>query len=501
MTAHAPATRQTAHGEMGRVRCVHMVGIGGIGMSSIAEVLLMRGFEISGSDLKKSDVTAHLEAQGATVYEGHAAEHVEGADVVVYSSAVRPDENPETVEAQRRLIPIIKRAEMLGELMRAKRGVGIAGTHGKTTTTTLVGLVAKRAGLDPTIIVGGKVAVFGSNAVAGAGELIVVEADEYDRTFLKLAPIVAVVTNIEADHLDIYDDLDDIKRAFVQFANSVPFFGAAILCLDDENVRSVLGQIHRPVVTYGTSRQATLRAENVEQVGAVTQFDVVEGTERLGGVTLHAPGLHNVRNALAAVAVGLELDVPFADIAAGLAEYAGVDRRFQVKGEGAAPPRPDDATGAGGVDGGGQPPGGAGTVLVVDDYAHHPTEVEATLQAAARGWADRRVVAVFQPHLYSRTRDLADDFARAFYDADLLVITDVYPAREAPIEGVSGATIADRARQYGHRDVHYVADKTALPDYLRDLTRAGDLVVTMGAGDVWRYGEQFLASLDATPPS
>ena len=493
MTTPDQTNGRTAHGEMGRVRCIHMVGIGGIGMSSIAEVLINRGFEVSGSDLKRGDVTAHLEALGATIHEGHAAEHVRDADVVVFSSAVKPDENPETVEATRRLIPIIKRAEMLGELMRAKRGVGIAGTHGKTTTTTMVGLVAKEAGLDPTIIVGGKVAVFGSNAVAGGGELIVVEADEYDRTFLKLTPIVAVVTNIEADHLDIYDDLDDIKRAFVQFANSVPFFGAAILCLDDENVRSVLGQIHRPVVTYGTSRQATLRAENVEQVGATTQFDVVEGTERLGGVVLHAPGLHNVRNALAAIAVGLELDVPFDRIAQGLAAYAGVDRRFQIKGEGTAPPRPDST---GGVE------GGAASVLVVDDYAHHPTEVEATLMAAARGWPDRRVVAVFQPHLYSRTRDLADEFARAFYDADVLVVTDVYPAREAPIEGVSGQMIADLARQYGHRNVHYVADKAALPDTLRDLARAGDLVVTMGAGDVWRYGAAFLESLEpATPPT
>ena len=480
-------------GEMGTVRHVHMVGIGGIGMSSIAEVLIRRGFTLSGSDLRKSDVTARLEELGATIHEGHAAENVQDADVVVYSSAVRePQENPETAEALRRLIPIIKRSEMLGELMRAKRGVGIAGTHGKTTTTTMTGLMAQHAGLDPTIIVGGKVAVFGSNAVAGGGELIVVEADEYDRTFLRLAPILAVVTNIEADHLDIYDDLDDIKDAFVQFANSVPFFGAAILCLDDENVRSVLGQIHRPVVTYGTTRQATLRAEAVEQVGAETRFDVVEGTERLGAVTLHAPGLHNVRNALAAVAVGLELDVPFERIARGLAAYTGVDRRFQIKGEGAAPPRPDGAEGGA---------GGAGSVLVVDDYAHHPTEVEATLMAAARGWPGRRVVAVFQPHLYSRTRDLADDFARAFYDADVLVVTDVYPAREAPIEGVTGQTVADRARQYGHRDVHYVADKGALPDALRGLARPGDLVVTMGAGDVWRYGEQFLASLDAAPPA
>ena len=318
-------------GEMGTVRRIHMVGIGGIGMSSIAEVLINRGFLLSGSDLKKSDVTARLESLGAVVHEGHAAEHVADADVVVYSSAVKhPEENPETAEAMRRLIPIIKRSEMLGELMRAKRGVGIAGTHGKTTTTTMVGLMAQHAGLDPTIIVGGKVAVFGSNAVSGGGEIIVVEADEYDRTFLRLAPIVAVVTNIEADHLDIYEDLEDIKDAFVQFANSVPFFGAAILCLDDENVRSVLGRIHRPVRTYGTSRQASLRAENIEQVAATTQFDVFEGTDRLGGITLHAPGLHNVRNALAAVAVGLELGVPFKTIAEGLSQYAGVDRRYSA---------------------------------------------------------------------------------------------------------------------------------------------------------------------------
>ncbi|MEM1117358.1 MAG: UDP-N-acetylmuramate--L-alanine ligase [Bacteroidota bacterium] len=469
-------TPTSQSGGMGRTRRVHMVGIGGIGMSSIAEVLLRRGFEVTGSDLRTSDVTAHLEALGATVHEGHAAENVAEADVVVYSSAVKdPDANPETAEAQRRLIPIIKRSEMLGELMRAKRGVGIAGTHGKTTTTTMVGLVAKEAGFDPTIIVGGKVAEFGSNAVAGAGELIVVEADEYDRTFLRLTPIHAVVTNIEADHLDVYADLDDIKRAFVQFANSVPFFGAAILCLDDANVRSVLGSIHRRVLTYGTSRQASLRAEAVEQVGPETRFDVTRDGARLGGVTLRAPGLHNVRNALAAVAVGLELDVPFETIAAGLAAYKGVDRRFQVKGEATT---------------------GDGTVLVVDDYAHHPTEVEATLDAAVNGWPERRVVAVFQPHLYSRTRDLAEDFARAFDDADVLVVTDVYPAREQPIEGVTGQLVADLARQFGHRDVHYVSQKGALPAFLQGVVQGGDLVVTMGAGDVWRYGQAFLDSLE-----
>ena len=465
---------------MGRVRRVHMVGIGGIGMSSIAEVLLARGFEVTGSDLRKSDITARLEKLGATVYEGHEAANVREADVVVYSSAVRAHLNPETVEAGRRLIPRIKRAEMLGELMRMRQGVGIAGTHGKTTTTTMVGMMLKKAGLEPTIIVGGKVTSFGSNAVSGRGDVIVVEADEYDRTFLRLTPVLAVVTNIEEDHLDTYADLEDIKASFVEYANRVPFFGAAILCLDDENVRSVVGDIHRRVVTYGTSRQATLRAENVEQIGAATHFDVVYRSERLGAITLHAPGLHNVRNALAAVGVGLELDLPFEQIASGLAAYEGVVRRFQIKGEAQ-------------VDG--------GSVLVVDDYAHHPTEVEATLEAAARGWPERRVVAVFQPHLYSRTRDLQHEFARAFYDADVLILTDVFPAREEPIEGITGELLAGLARQYGHRDVHYVQDKHGLPARLAELTRAGDLVVTMGAGDIYTFGDAFLASASETTDS
>ena len=459
---------------MGRIKHVHMVGIGGIGMSSIAEVLLARGFAVTGSDLAQSDVTAHLQSKGADVYQGHAAEHVEGADVVVYSSAVNPEQNPETVEAKRRLIPLIKRAEMLAELMRMKYGIGVAGTHGKTTTTTMVGLVAKEAGFDPTIIVGGKVQVFGSNAVHGAGDLIVIEADEYDRTFLRLTPALAVITNIEADHLDIYADLDEIKEAFVEFANAVPFFGAAVVCLDDLNARAIVGEIGRRVVTYGTSRQATIRAENIEQKGPVTAFDVYRDGNRLGRVTLHAPGLHNVRNALAAVSVGLELDVPFETIADALGQFAGVDRRFELCGEAE-------------VEG--------GSVLLVDDYAHHPTEIAATLEAAARGWPERRVVAVFQPHLYSRTRDLADDFARAFYDADVLVLTDIYGAREEPVDGVDGMLLVTLTRRSGHRDVHYVADKAELPTFLHDLVRAGDLVVTMGAGDVWQYGQALLEKL------
>ena len=457
---------------LGRIRKVHMVGIGGIGMSSIAEVLLGRGYDVSGSDLQKSDVTERLEALGATVYQGHQAEHVSGADVVVHSSAVRPQENAETLEAERRRIPLIARSEMLGELMRMQFGIGVAGTHGKTTTTSMTGLVVGEGGFDPTIIVGGKVTVFGSNAVTGEGDIIIIEADEYDRTFLRLTPSLAVITNIEADHLDIYRDLADIKEAFTQYANSVPFFGAAVLCLDDPHVQEIIRLIDRRVVTYGTSRQAQIRAEGVEQRGGATRFDVVRGGERLGAVELQVPGLHNVRNALAAVAVGLELEIGFAKIQAALAKFSGVQRRFEKVGEAAG-------------------------VLLLDDYAHHPTEVEATLEAASMGWPERRIVAVFQPHLYSRTRDLHDAFARAFFNADVLVVTEIFGSREKPIEGVSGRTIAEGATRYGHRDVRFVADKEALPDVLAELAREGDTVITMGAGDVWRYGRRLMERLEA----
>jgi UDP-N-acetylmuramate--alanine ligase len=454
----------------GRMKAVHLVGIGGIGMSSIAEVLLARGYKVSGSDQKLSESTQRLERLGATIHEGHSPENVTDADVVVYSSAVKAPSNPETLEAQRRRIPIIRRAEMLGELMRQKYGIGVAGTHGKTTTTSMVGLVVREAGFDPTIIVGGKVAVFDSNAISGEGDIIIIEADEYDRTFLRLTPVLAVVTNIEADHLDIYKDMEDIRGAFLQFATAVPFFGAAILCIDDENVRAILGQVHRRVLTYGMSRQATVRATDIDQQGAVTRFTVSNGERRLGQVELKAPGLHNVQNALAAIAVGLELDVSFERIRTALGRYTGIQRRFQIKGE-------------------------AGGTTVIDDYAHHPTEVMATLSAAARGWPDRRIIAVFQPHLYSRTRDLLEDFARAFDNADTVVITEIYGAREEPIEGISGQLLAERATRHGHRDVHFVPDKVDLPKYLLDLRGEGDLVITMGAGDIWLYGQTYLEIL------
>ena len=456
---------------LGRIRKVHMVGIGGIGMSSIAEVLLNRGYTVTGSDLKTSDVTERLEEHGATVYEGHAAEQVGEADVVVYSSAIDPTENVETREAERRRISLIPRAEMLGELIRMKFGVGIAGTHGKTTTTSMAGLVVTEGGFDPTVIVGGKVTAFGSNAVTGEGDVIVIEADEYDRTFLRLTPSLAVITSIEEDHLDIYDDLADIQKAFTEYANSVPFFGAAILCLDDPNVQAIVGDIERRVITYGTTRQAEVRAQNIRREGMTTRFDVTLRGEPLGTVELQVPGMHNVRNALAAVAVGQELEIEFDRVREGVENFTGVRRRFEKKAE-------------------------IGGITVLDDYAHHPTEIEATLDAAHQGFPDRRIVAVFQPHLYSRTQNFMDGFARSFFNADQLVLTDVYGAREDPIEGVTGERLAERAEQFGHRAVQYVPDKTDLPDRLQELTQPGDVVLMLGAGDIWRASEAFVDLLE-----
>lgn len=436
-------------------------------MSSIAEILLHRGFEVTGSDGAASDNTQRLIDIGATVHIGHSAGHVAGADVVVYTSAVKAEDNVETRAALEAGIPVIKRGEMIAELMRMKYGIGIAGTHGKTTTTTLTGLVVMQGGFDPSIIVGGRVHSFDkTNAVVGKGDILIVEADEYDRMFLNLTPSLAVITNIDLEHLDIYRDEADIKNAFVEFANKVPFYGCVMVCLDDSNVRSVLPRIHRRTLTYGFTPQARLRPAQVRSAAWHTTFDVLLDGTRLGTVALAAAGDHNVRNALAAIGIGLELGMPFEAIAQGLAAFSGVFRRFQIKGEYQG-------------------------VMVVDDYAHHPTEAKATLQAARAGWPDRRLVAVFQPHLFSRTRDLADEFGMSFFDADVLVVTDVYPSREQPIEGVSGRLVADKAKAFGHREVHYVADKTALPAALQELARPGDLVITMGAGDIYKSGEAF----------
>jgi UDP-N-acetylmuramate--alanine ligase len=452
----------------GRTRHIHMVGIGGIGMSGIAEILLIKGYTVSGSDSNKSDTTEHLQGLGATIYYGHDEKHIEGADVVVYTSAVKADENVETRAALAKRIPVIKRAEMLAELMRMKYGIGVAGTHGKTTTTTLIGHVIQDGSFDPTIIVGGRVHSFDkTNAVVGKGDIIVVEADEFDRTFLRLSPSMAVITNIEAEHLDIYEDLEDVKEAFIEFAGKVPFYGVVVVCLDDPVVRSILPDIERRTISYGYTPQAKVRAINVERDGFYSSFTVLYEDDILGQIKLKAPGDHNVKNALAAVATGLELGIPFKEIKSGLERYAGVFRRFQLKME-------------------------EQEILVIDDYAHHPTEVQATLQAARSGWPDRRIVAVFQPHLFTRTQKMYQEFGLSFFDAEVLVVTDVYPSREKPIEGVSGKLVADTAKQYGHRGTHYIKDKAELPAKLKDIVDAGDIVITMGAGDIYRFGEQFV---------
>lgn len=452
----------------GRTRHIHMVGIGGIGMSGIAEILLIRGYIVSGSDSSVSETTERLKELGATIYPGHDASNIEGADVVVYTSAVKAEDNVETSEAMSQQIPVIKRSEMLAELMRMKYGIGIAGTHGKTTTTTMAGHVIQDGMFDPTIIVGGRVHSFDkTNAVVGKGDIIIVEADEYDRTFLRLSPSMAVITNIEAEHLDIYEDLDDVKEAFVQFANKVPFYGAVIVCLDDANVRSILPEIDRRIISYGFTPQAQIRAIKIEQSAFESTFTVLNEDDVLGEITIKSPGEHNIKNALGAVALGLELGMEFKNIKSGLERFQGVFRRFQPKFD-------------------------TEKLIVIDDYAHHPTEVKASIEGARNGWKNRRLVAVFQPHLYSRTQQMYREFGLSFFDAEVLVVTDVYPSREQPIEGVTGKLISDTAKEYGHRDVHYVKDKTELPGKLSEIVKDGDIVITMGAGDIYKYGEQFV---------
>ena len=452
-----------------RVQHVHFVGIGGIGMSGIAEVLLNMGFRVSGSDLRRSDATARLEAMGAAVYEGHAAENVRDTHVVVRSTAVR-DDNPEVIEARRRSIPVIPRAEMLGELMRLKpHTVAVAGSHGKTTTTSMIANVL--AQLDPTVVVGGVVGAMGSNARLGKSDLMVVEADESDRSFLMLSPTFAVVTNIDREHMDSYSDMDDVRKSFADFINKVPFYGASVLCLDDPHVQTVIPSVVRRRITYGLSAQADIAAREVrydQQFGSVYQARLMG--EPVGEVSLKVPGLHNVYNSLAAIAIGLELEVPFATIAKALGEFTGVNRRFQFKGEAAG-------------------------VIVVDDYGHHPTEIRATLVAAKLGSAGRRMVVLFQPHRYSRTQDLMDEFARSFNNADVLMVTDVYAASEQPIEGVSGEALVEAVRRFGHKDARYAGSVEDATRALLEEVRDGDMVITLGAGNVYRAGEKLVELL------
>ncbi|HET7292034.1 MAG TPA: UDP-N-acetylmuramate--L-alanine ligase [Vicinamibacteria bacterium] len=449
-----------------RIQRIHFVGIGGSGMSGIAEVLLNLGYQVSGSDQRRSAVTDRLASLGARVFEGHAPSHVAGAQVVVTSTAVQAD-NPEVVEARARSVPVIPRAEMLAELMRLKYGVAVAGSHGKTTTTSMVALVLDQGGLDPTVVVGGRLGVLGSGARLGKGDFMVAEADESDRSFLKLSPTLAVVTNIDREHLDAYRDLRDIQDAFVGFVNKVPFYGAAVLCLDDPPVQDVLPRVERRVVSYGLSPQADVTARDLQVGPTGCRYVAVHGGQALGPVDLKVPGRHNALNSLAAVAVGLDLGIAFERIRAGLEAFAGVDRRFQVRGE---------------KDG----------VVVIDDYGHHPTEIRATLEALrARAGAGRTLV-LFQPHRYTRTQALWDEFCHAFHEADRLLLTDVYAAGEAAREGVSAEALARAIAERGHRSVAYAGDLAAATERLLAEARKGDFVLTLGAGSVWHAGEELL---------
>ncbi|MBU1098499.1 MAG: UDP-N-acetylmuramate--L-alanine ligase [Bacteroidetes bacterium] len=447
------------------IKKIHFVGIGGIGMSGIAEILLNQGFEISGSDLMESEVTDHLKSLGITIYKGHSPENLKDADVLVYSSAVNLA-NPEVKEASERKIPVIKRSEMLAECMRMKYGIGIAGTHGKTTTTSMVGLVLTEGGIDPTIIVGGKLSgLGGTNARLGKGEYIVVEADEFDRTFLRLTPSIAAITTLETEHLDTYKDLNDIKTAFVEFANKVPFFGFVTLCLDEPALQDIIPLINKKIITYGLTQQADVRAVDLKHHEYESTFKVVYKEEELGQITLQIPGAHNIKNSLVAVIIGKELGLNFETIKNALEKFSGVYRRFETKY--------------------------SNGILVIDDYAHHPTEINASLSGVRSGWK-RRLVAVFQPHLFSRTKDFYAEFGRSFLNSDVFICTDVYPARELPIEGVTGEIIANAAKSYGHKNVIYEPDKTKIPALLKEICETDDIIITMGAGDIWKYGEKFV---------
>jgi UDP-N-acetylmuramate--alanine ligase len=448
---------------------VHFVGIGGIGMSGLAEVLLELGYRVSGSDLKFSAITERLAANGAVIFQGHHAENVAGAKAVVVSSAVQID-NPEVEEARRLAIPVIPRGELLAELMRQKFGIAVAGSHGKTTTTSMTAAILSHAGLDPTIVVGGRVGMMGgANARLGKSDYLVVESDESDGSFLKLAPIVAIVTNIDREHLDHYSGIGEIRRAFAEFVGKVPFYGAAILCLDDENVQQILPAINRRTITYGWSAQADLRVTHASAGHLASEFHLEFRGQDLGCFRLHIPGAHNVLNATAAIAVGLELEVPVETIREALESFSGVDRRFQIRG-----------TERG--------------VTVIDDYGHHPTEIRATL-AAARACQYKRIHVLFQPHRYTRTDALMDEFARAFHQADSVHLMDIYAASEEPIEGVTSEALAARIRAFGHRSAHYVGSMERGIESVTAEAQPGDAIVTLGAGSVSQAGEGILLRL------
>ncbi|MFZ2446765.1 MAG: UDP-N-acetylmuramate--L-alanine ligase [Syntrophobacteraceae bacterium] len=453
-----------------RYQRIHFIGIGGIGMSGIAELLLNLGYKVSGSDQKTSDLTARLASLGATIHAGHDPENVRGADVVVVSSAIS-EENPELAAARRfPKVPVIRRAEMLAELMRLKYSVLVAGAHGKTTTTSMVSTVLTRGGLDPTVVIGGRLNAWGVNAKLGTGEFMVAEADESDGTFLLLPPTIAVVTNIDLEHLDYYRDLDHILETFLRFINKVPFYGQAVLCLEDENIQAILPRVEKRFVTYGFSSQADFQARDVRTSGLSSTYRAFYQGEEIGEMEITIPGRHNVLNSLAAVAVAHELEIAWPAVRAGLRDMTGVQRRFQIKGESRG-------------------------VLVLDDYGHHPTEIRAVLETLASCYPDRRRIVVFQPHRYTRTQALMEQFSRCFYHSDVLLLTEIYAASEKPIPGITGARLVEEIAAHGHHDLHFCPTPDEMLEKLTSIMLPGDVVITLGAGNVWQIGEALLEKL------
>lgn len=454
-----------------RFQHIHFIGIGGIGMSGIAEVLLNLGYQVSGSDLKETEITHRLQSLGGSIFYGHQEKNIEGAEVVVTSSAVRSN-NPEVLAAREALLPVIPRAEMLAELMRLKYGVAVAGAHGKTTTTSMVAHCLAYGGLDPTVVIGGRLNSWGSNARLGQGAFLVAEADESDGSFLHLSPSIAVVTNIDLEHLDFYKDLEHIKATFLDFLNRLPFYGLAILCLDDPHIPSLIPKLQKRYRTYGLTAQAEIQAREVKQDGLITQYRLYSNGKEWGEIRFKIPGLHNVYNSLAAIAVGFELEIPFQKIKEAFDTLEGVQRRFQIRGEFRG-------------------------VTVLDDYGHHPTEIRATLNALRGCWPERRIVVVFQPHRYSRTKALFDEFTTSFYQADCLFLLPIYPAGEDPIEGIDSEHLLEGIKEKGHREARLFANRAHVIPSLQGLLKAGDVLVTLGAGDVWKIGQELVSTTGA----
>jgi UDP-N-acetylmuramate--alanine ligase len=457
----------------GKAKRIHFVGIGGIGMSGIAELLLNLGYEVSGSDLQDSPITERLANLGGKIFHGHKKEYVGNTDVVVYSSAVASD-NPEVLEAMDRYIPVIPRAEMLAELMRLKYGVGVAGAHGKTTTTSMIASILTSGNLDPTVVIGGRLDIWGgSNAKLGQGDILVAESDESDGSFIALSPTIAVVTNMDHEHVDHYGDMEALRKTFIEFINKIPFYGLAVICLDNREIQGIIPHLRKRYVTYGMNPQADLRARDIEKRESESRFEVIYQNQSLGTVVVGMPGVHNVHNALAAIAVALELDIPMGAIQEGLKTLGGLARRFQQKGEERG-------------------------VMLVDDYGHHPTEISATLETAKDCWPERRLVVVFQPHRYSRTRALYDRFTMSFNQADVLILAPIYSAGELPISGVDADWLCRGIKEHGHREVTVCGSKNEILQTLLGLTKPGDLVLTLGAGDIYRVGEELLKRLEKT---